>query len=150
MVVSLRGEHGHGTVCNTERVQGALKRAAGARTIAQRPCAVSINRGIRAGGAQRRLLPAAPTQPQDRASPMRVRHARPPRLHRQKPATRVNHLVGASGRVRSRDHLDDAYHALVLVIDSMAVIDEATDDHRIGERNHDLQNSGRLIRCRRH
>jgi hypothetical protein len=35
----------HGTVCKTERAQGARKRAAGARRIAQRACAANITWG---------------------------------------------------------------------------------------------------------
>ena len=52
-------------------------------------------------------------------------------------------IIGSSSldllRELSRYYLDDSHHAFVLMIDSMAVIDEASDDHRIGEWNDDLQ-----------
>jgi hypothetical protein len=73
----------HGTVCKTERAQGARKRAAGARRIAQRACAANITWGHSRGRQQCRLL-AAPPPAADRPSPMRMRHARPLGLHRQK------------------------------------------------------------------
>jgi hypothetical protein len=38
----------------------------------------------------------------------------------------------------SGDDLDDAHHPLVLVVDGVAVIDEAANDHRVGEGDDDF------------
>src|SRR5712691_4812308 len=52
--------------------------------------------------------------------------------------------------VVSGKHLDDTHHALILVVDGVAVIDETTDDCRVGEGDHDFQHARPVIRRRRH
>src|SRR5438094_5530848 len=48
----------------------------------------------------------------------------------------------------SANDFNDGHHAFVFVVRGVAVIDEASDDHRVREGDHDLQCARRLV-CRR-
>ena len=53
-------------------------------------------------------------------------------------------------RPYSSDNFDDAHHAFVFVIDCMTMVDEPTDDNRVGERDDDLEQARPLVSGRRH
>src|SRR5258705_1906087 len=50
----------------------------------------------------------------------------------------------------SGDDFDYAHHAFILMVDGMAVIHETADDYRVGEGDHDLQQTGSGIGCWRY
>jgi len=58
--------------------------------------------------------------------------------------------IRVKARHRLGADLDDAHHPLVLMVDGVTVIDEPTDNHRIGKRDHYLQRARALIRRGRH
>ena len=81
--------------------------------------------------------PSLPRRPRASVSVIRCLAAALGRWLARQLMTQGRHSKSAliEGRLRlaSGDDFDDAHHAFVFVIDRVAMVDKATDDHRVGK-----------------